>query len=142
MYATLADILEQMAEAELISLTDDNQLDTVDVDAVGRAIANGMTLIDSYCSDRYNIPFAPVPDLVRMYTVDLAIYNLYSRRTHVPMPEVIGERQKQALSFLRLVQKGEASIGVAPVAVADTESHGALVSGNGRIFSRDTMRGL
>ncbi|MDR3631717.1 MAG: DUF1320 domain-containing protein [Desulfocapsaceae bacterium] len=142
MYAELADILEQMAEAELISLTDDEQTGAVDETAVDRAIANGMALIDAHCRDLYSVPFDPVPDLVRMYTVDLAVYNLYSRRTHVPMPDLIGQRHKQALDFLRLVQKGQASIGIPRMVQADNVSHGALVSGNERIFSRRKMRGL
>jgi phage gp36-like protein len=77
-----------------------------------------------------------------MYAVDLAAYNLYSRRTHVPVPEVITERQKQALAFLRLVQKGEASVGVPPVSSVAGESNSALIPGNERLFSRDKMRGL
>ena len=141
-YATTADILEQMAEAELIALTDDAQLDAIDETVVDRAIANAMTLIDAHCGDRYTVPFVPVPDLVRMYTVDLAIYNLYSRRTHVAMPEVIGERQKQALAFLRQVQKGEASVGIPATVASDSESHGALIPGNERLFTRTKMKGL
>jgi phage gp36-like protein len=142
MYATLADILEQVAESELISLTDDEQLDAVDQTVIDRAIANAMTLIDAHCGDRYTVPFDPVPPLVRMYAVDLAVYNLYSRRTHVPMPEVIGERQKQTLSFLRQVQKGDASIGIPLTAAVSSESSSALIPGNERLFSRKNMRGL
>ncbi len=142
MYATLADILEQVAEAELISLTDDAQLEAIDQTVIDRAIANAMTLIDAHCGDRYTVPFNPVPPLVRMYAVDLAVYNLYSRRTHVPMPEVIGERQKQTLSFLRQVQKGDASIGIPLTAVVSSESNSALIPGNERLFSRTKMRGL
>lgn len=142
MYATLADILEQVAEAELMALTDDAGLDAVDQTAVDRAIANGAALIDAHCGDRYAVPFDPVPDLVRMYAVDLAVYNLYSRRSHVPMPKQIEDRQKQALAFLRLVQKGEASVGVPPISSAGGESNSALIPGNERLFSRDKMRGL
>lgn len=142
MYATLADILEQMAEADLIALTDDQDLGEVDETAVDRAIANAMTMIDGHCGDRYAVPFDPVPDLVRMYAVDLAVYNLYSRRTHVAMPEVIADRQKQALAYLRQVQKGEAGIGVTPLAAGGGDSNSALIPGNERLFTREKMRGL
>ncbi len=142
MYATIDDILEQVALAELINLTDDEQLDAVDQTVIDRAIANAMTLIDAHCGDRYPVPFNPVPPLVRMYTVDLAVYNLYSRRTHVPVPEVIGDRQKQALSFLGRVQKGDASIGIPLAAVSSESSNSALIPGNERLFSRTKMRGL
>lgn len=141
MYATLADILEAVAETDLIAITDDEQTGSVDPAPVDRAIAGGVAIIDAHCGDRYRLPFDPVPDLVRMYTVDLAVYNLYSRRTHISMPEVVASRQKQALEYLRLVQKGEAGIGIPPAAAGD-ESHGALIPGNERLFSRDRMRGL
>lgn len=142
MYATLADILEQVAEAELIALTDDTESAVVDQTVIERAITNAGTVIDAHCGSRYAVPFDPVPELVRMYAVDLATYNLFSRRTHVPVPEVITERQKQALAFLRQVQKGEASVGVPPIAAAAGESNSMLIPGNERLFSRDKMRGL
>jgi phage gp36-like protein len=141
-YATLADILEQIDETTLTSLTDDHLLDIVDATAVERSIANADAVIDGYCGDRYTVPFYPVPPLVRMYSVDLAAYNLYSRRTHIDMPEVIAERQKQALAYLRLVQKGDASVGVAIVSDGGSAGSSALVGGNERIFDRQKMRGL
>lgn len=142
MYATLADILEQVAEDELIALTDDEQLGSVDVSAVDRAISNGMAVIDAHCGGRYAVPFSPVPDLVRLYTVDLAVFNLYSRRTHLAMPDVVGERQKQALAFLRLVQKGEASVGIPPTATPANDVDGATFVAGERLFTRDKLRGL
>ncbi len=143
MYATLADILEQVDQDTLILLTDDTQAGTVDETAVDRAVANGAAVIDAHCGNRYVVPFGdPVPALVRLFAVDLAVYNLYSRRTHVDMPDVIGERQKQVLAHLRLVQQGKATIGKDPDLVAGSESNSALVSGNERIFTRKTMRNL
>jgi len=143
MYATLADLLEQMDEEVLIQLTDDAKTGTVDSTVIDRAVANAQAVIDAHCGGRYSVPFNPVPDLIRMFAVDLSAYNLYSRRPNIETPEVIGERQKQALAHLRLVQKGEASVGI-PVAVTSgtTESHGAMVSGNERLFNRKNMRGL
>lgn len=142
MYATLADLLEQMDEEVLIQLTDDVKIGAVDSTVIDRAVANAVAVIDAHCGDRYSVPFSPVPDLVRMYAVDLAAYNLYSRRPNIETPEVIGERQKQALAHLRLIQKGEASAGVPVVVTSGPETFGAMVSGNERLFSRRTMRGL
>ena len=45
MYATLADILEQVAEAELISLTDDSDAGAVDETAVDRAVAGSQLIV-------------------------------------------------------------------------------------------------
>jgi phage gp36-like protein len=144
MYAVLADILDQIDEATLIALSDDELNGAVDATVVERALTNAGALIDVHCGDRYTVPFAaPVPDLIRLFAVDLAIYNLYSRRPHIEMPESIGERQKQVLVYLRRVQEGKAGIGIAPsTAASGDESNSALVSGNERIFTRKTMRGL
>lgn len=140
MYATLTDILEQMAEAELIALTDDVGVDTIDTTAVDRAIANAGALVDGHCGERYEVPFTPVPDLVRMYTVDLAVFNLYSRRTHTETPAIIIERQKQALAYLKRVQDGAATIN-APLKISEeTASSGAVFVGSERLFTRARMR--
>jgi phage gp36-like protein len=140
MYATLSDILEQVAEAELIALTDDEQLGAVDQTVVDRAIANAGALIDGHCRDRYVVPFAPVPDLVRMFAVDLAVFNLYGRRTHIETPAVILERQKQALAYLKRVQDGAATLGAAVKLGSHTASNGATYTGADRLFTRPKMR--
>lgn len=143
MYATLADILEQMAEADLISLTDDAQAGTVNESVVEWALTGADALIDSHCHDRYQVPFNPAPQLAVKFAVDLAVYNLYSRRPHVEVPEVVKDRNSQALAYLKRVQTGDASMGLdaAPVTVA-FESQSGLMPGNERLFTRTSMRGL
>ena len=127
MYAALADLLDQVAESDLVALTDDEQTGEVNTDVVDRMIEKGDALIDAHCGDRYKIPFDQVQELALMYYVDL---------------ETIATRQKQALAYLQSVQAGKGSMGVQPNATSGTESHSALVGGNARIFTRDKMRGL
>jgi phage gp36-like protein len=142
-YATLANILEQLAEPDLISLTDDAQTGEVNEAVVAWALNGADSMIDAHCHGRYRVPFNPVPKLATKYAADLAIYNLYARRTHVEVPEVVKDRNTQALAYLKRVQTGDASMGLdaAPVTVA-TESQSGLMPGNERIFTRDKMRGL
>ncbi|ADW18573.1 protein of unknown function DUF1320 [Desulfobulbus propionicus DSM 2032] len=143
MYATLADILEQMAESDLIALTDDVQSGTVDTDVVDWALNGADALIDAHCHDRYQLPFYPVPGLAVTFAVDLAIYNLYSRRPHVEVPQAVKDRQTQALAYLKRVQTGEASMGAdAALITTATESLSGLTPGSERLFTRTTMRGL
>jgi len=143
MYATLADIMEQLAETDLISLTDDAQAGTVDATVVDWALTGADALIDAHCHDRYQVPFNPVPQLAIKFAVDLAIYNLYARRPHVEVPEVVKDRNSQALAYLKRVQTGDASMGLsaAPATVV-TESQSGLMPGNERLFTRTSMRGL
>ena len=143
MYATLADILEQMAESDLIALTDDVQSGTVDTDVVDWALNGADALIDAHCHDRYQVPFNPVPRLAVKFSVDLAIYNLYARRPHVEVPEAVKDRNAQVLAYLKRVQTGEASMGADATTIAvATESQSGLTPGNERLFTRTTMRGL
>jgi phage gp36-like protein len=142
MYATLVDLLEQIPEADLIGLTDDVGTDAVDQTVIDRAVTNAGVLIDNYCRDRYVVPFTPVPDLVRFFACDLAIYNIYSRRGHVEVPEAVKDRQKQALAYLKRVQDGLAGFDGVALATVDSGSSAGIVPGNERLFTRTTMGGF
>ena len=128
MYATLADLLEQIPENDLISLTDDGGLGMVDTVVVERSIVNAQTMIDSYCQERFVVPMDPVPELARLLACDLALYNVYSRRGHVEIPEAIKDRQKQALAYLKRVQDGMATIGGARIVSTVGENQAEMAS--------------
>ncbi|MFZ5774029.1 MAG: gp436 family protein [Thermodesulfobacteriota bacterium] len=140
-YATLADILEQLPEIELIGLTDDAGAGTVDDAVVDRAIADADAFIDAHCQGRYPVPLSPAPSIIRSLSVDLAIYNLFSRRPVVEVPEARKDRRQTAIGFLVKVAEGKILLGAASPEPTTTGQAG-LVSGNGRIFTRDSMGGL
>lgn len=141
-YAVTADILEQLAEADLISLTDDSSTGLVDEAVVARAIGNAEAVIDAHCQGSYTLPFMPVPVLVRLFSVDIAIYNLYSRRPHVDIPESVKDRQAQALAYLKRVQAGTAAMGSDAVQTAtEAVSGSSLETRNERLFTRTKMGG-
>ena len=142
MYATKADILELLAESELIGLTDDAGSGLVDDAVVDRAIADADATIDAYCQGRYSVPFAaPLPPMIRSLSVDLAIYNLYSRRSVADVPEVRKDRRKEAVAFLTKVAEAKLSLGtVSPAPVNSGQA--VLVGGGDRLFTRDSMKGL
>lgn len=109
-YATLADVQDQLSEAELIQLTDDAGAGEVDEDVAARAIADADAIIDGYIGVRTAVPLSPVPPILRTYSVDLAIYNLYSRRQD-SMPEVRKERHAEAMKYLGWIAEGKISMG-------------------------------
>jgi len=109
MYATQADILEQLDEDILIQLTDDADTGDVVDDVVTRAIADADAEIDGYCGKRYSVPFDTVPPIIRKFAVDIAIYNLYARRKGAP--EDREKRYNNAVKFLTNVSKGLISLG-------------------------------
>lgn len=119
-YSTQTDLEEQISQTELIELTDDAGSGSVDTSAVARAIADADAEIDSYCGSRYTMPFSPVPVMIRKLSVDIAVYNLFSRRAVLKIPEDRQKRYDNAIRFLRDVSKGLISLGAdAPAEPSD-----------------------
>lgn len=110
-YSTQADLEEQISRAELVELTDDSGVGSVDTSALARAVADADAEIDSYCGGRYSVPFDPVPAIIRKISVDMAIYHLFSRRSVLKVPEERQKRYDNAIRFLRDVSRGLISLG-------------------------------
>lgn len=139
-YCTQEDLVNQIEEALLKQLTDDAGADEIDEDIVARAIADADATIDSYCQGRYSVPLSPVPEKIRELSVDIAVYNLYSRRGRV-VPEVRKDRHQAAVRFLERVAEGKIALGAATPAPANTENSATVVSAP-RVFSRRKLRGF
>jgi phage gp36-like protein len=140
-YCAQADLEEQISPAELIELTDDAGAGAVDATVVARAVADADAEIDSYCGGRYTLPFSPVPVMIRKLSVDVALYNLHTRRSFAKAPEERQKRYDNAIRFLRDVSKGLISLGADEPARTDT-SNSVEMTGNDRIFTRDKMQGF
>ena len=138
-YCTQADITKQITENQLIQLTDDADAGVVDTAVVDDAIAAADDVIDGYCAQRYTVPFSPTPGIINKISVDLAIYNLYSRRAHA-IPELRKERYEQALKMLREIEAGKISLGV-PAPTENPDRVGDF-DANDRLFTRDNMTGF
>jgi phage gp36-like protein len=108
-YSTKDDILEQLSEAELIRLTDDEGEGAVGEAVVARAVADADAEVDAYLGERYSLPLSPVPALVRKLSVDIALYNLYSRR--LAAPEARQQRYQEAKALLREAAAGAVRLG-------------------------------
>jgi phage gp36-like protein len=138
-YCTLTDLQDQVPAAKLIQLTDDTGAGVVGEAAVAKAIAHADAEIDSYCGGSYDVPFSPVPVIIRKQSVDIAVYNLYARKPGV-VPEERQKRYDNAIRFLRDVAAGRVTLGADAPAQENTDNAVALSSGT-RIFTRETMRG-
>jgi len=139
-YCTLDDIKpDQLTETELIQLTDDDDAGMVDESVVTKAIADADAEIDGYCGQRYTVPFTTVPAMIRKLSVDIAVYNLFSRRQGAP--EGRKTRYDTAIKFLERVADGKA---VVTGVEGTTESAADRVSIESatRVFSRSNMEGF
>lgn len=138
-YIVKADILEQITEADLIELTDDDSTGSVNDSFVNSAIANAEGEVDGYLATQYATPVTPVPDIVKAFTVDVAIYRLYGRRQGAT--EAIEKRYNNAIRFLKEVSKGVVTLGVKVPAPENSGSQVDIIS-DGRIFDNEKLDGF
>jgi len=109
-YCTIDDIEKQTSTSTLIQLSSDDSQEEVNRVVVEEAIIFSSTLIDGYLRGRYNLPLNTHFPLLRILSIDLAIYRLYSRRMRNDMPEVIQTNYNNAISTLKDIQKGIISL--------------------------------
>lgn len=141
-YSTLTDIKNLIPEETIIQLTDDENLGEVNQTRVDEAIAQADAEIDSYCASKYSVPFTTVPAIVKKCSVDIAIYNLYSRKVE-EIPETRASRYKNAIRQLEGISKGLISIGVDPAPAASSEGVAETNKTNDdRVFTREKMEGF
>lgn len=105
-YCELEDLQEQAPLEELVSMTDDANTGRVNEDTILRAIADADAEIDAAIGGRYTLPLASTPAIIRRISVDLTLYNLYSRRAVVGMPEIRLIRRDAAARLLRDLATG------------------------------------
>ncbi len=144
MYCTLDDLKAQVSEAVLVELTDDEGTGQVDQARVDAAITAATDEINGYCQARYPVPFDPVPGFIRKLAVDIALYNLFSRRGYNDQAEEGGDkaiidRYRAAVRTLENIAKGVVTLGVPnPPPATD----GTDIRSNPRIFSRERLEGF
>ena len=141
-YCTLTDLEKLIPEAIIIQLTDDENLGAVNTSRVSEAIAQAGAEIDFYCGGRVTVPFATAPDIIKKMSVDLAIYNLYSRRVE-EIPATRADRYKNAIRQLEGIASGKTSI-EALTKSTDSENEGANtnLTFEDRIFTKDKLSGF
>jgi phage gp36-like protein len=143
-YANETDIIA-LYGAELLDMLADKTGDGVrDAAAVARALDDAASLIDGYLSQRYTLPLAAVPALLKTLCIDIALYRLASN------PALLSDdarrRYDDAVKFLRDIGAGKASLGLSAGGDgAASEAAGAqmiLIESSDRVFSRDKLRNL
>ncbi len=138
-YCTVSDILDLISEDELVQLTDDEGTGEMDTAVVDKAITNADAEIDGYCGKRYSVPLLPVPPVICKLSVDVAIYNLFSRRQGAP--EDRRTRYKDAIKFLENVAKGLVSLGEDDPDTPPSSSHKPQMTQSDPVFSRESLKG-
>ena len=107
------------------------------------AIEDACGEIDGYLARRYRLPLRKVPQVIRKFAKDIAVYNLVSRTgiNESEREKTFLNRYNAAVKFLLDVAKGVISIGVDETEGSSGAADGFRMGSSGRVFSRESMRG-
>ncbi|MFA5753990.1 MAG: DUF1320 domain-containing protein [Patescibacteria group bacterium] len=137
-YCATDNIKDRIGENALIQLTDDLGDGVVNEDIANAAITEADATIDAYCQKYYTVPLSPVPAKITELSVDIAVYNLYSRRD-LALPDIRKDRYNAAIKFLEKVAEGKIELGSSSVSPANASNDVDIESGT-RKFTRTKMR--
>lgn len=150
MYCTVDDLQKQVNQDVLERVAGDEEGNLLP-DVIDYGIEQASAEIDAYCS-RYPLPFATVPEVLKKYCVDMALFHIFSRQgfrfTEESEDYIIYLRYKMAIDFLKQVASGKVDLTVSSGNSAaggygeGVEGTGNLrIRSNERLFSRDRMKG-
>ncbi|MFZ5998055.1 MAG: gp436 family protein [Nitrospirota bacterium] len=137
MYSTLDDIKKLLPAEIIIQLTDDENTGAINQARVDEAISQADAEIDSYCAGKYTVPFTTVPAVVKKISVDIAIYNLYSRKVE-EIPDTRKDRYNNAIRQLKRIADGTITLGIDPAPAPSSEGE---IKTSDRTFTKDKLGG-
>jgi phage gp36-like protein len=131
-YASRSDMVRLYTEQVLILLTDQTGSGVVNETSLSGALASADAEINSYLAGRYAIPLATVPVGLNDKACVIARYLLDGQNDN----DVVRNRYKDVISWLRDVQAGRANLGIDAAQKAEVLAGGANIQSDGRVFSR------
>ncbi|MDH5525215.1 MAG: DUF1320 domain-containing protein [Desulfobulbaceae bacterium] len=137
MYATQQDIVDRYGEDELYVVFDRDGDGVLDANAIDQALSDATEEINGYLAGRYSIPLATVPGNLKTLCIDIA---LYKGSSSTALTEEKRQRYEDAVKYLTKVAEGKVSLGIEKQEAGG--SSGASFVGNGRLFSRDSLKGM
>lgn len=136
-YCTTADIIDRCDDDILIQLTDDEDIGSIVTEVIDDAVSDSFGEINGYIGRRYSLPLPSVPENLRMYNSDMAMYRLYCRRQGPP--EWIQKLYNEAIAYLKLVSTGKADLDIEISDSVEDQSMEISVDNPPRFFTRTTM---
>ncbi len=134
MYTNLSELLLEFTLEELAQLTGDPSGANINQARVEYAIENASRLIDSFLRNRYEVPFAVAPSLIKFIAREVAICNIYEYANHEGfVPPTINKRRNYALYLLHQIQNGRLQLDLVsnrPTFVINKENEKRLFDDN------------
>lgn len=134
-YAAQQDLIDRFGETEVLQLSDHENTGDIDADVVARALGDADALIDSYLATKYTVPLSPVPDLVKQMACDIARYLLYRDSS----PDLVTARYNAAVTSLKALAAGTATLGGDAGAAAAVEAGGVQFKTSTRVFNQKAL---
>jgi phage gp36-like protein len=117
-YATQQDLVDRFGEAELIQLTDRDNVGAIDATAVSRALADADAKIDSHIGTRYALPLVVAQPALVPVACAIARLHLYGNR----VTEDVRTAYRDAERFLESVATGKARLDAQAVSLGTREA--------------------
>jgi phage gp36-like protein len=136
-YATLADLIAQFGDREVVAIADRNRDGVVDQPIVDGAVQRASTKIDSYLAARYALPLTTVPAVLVEVCCDIARYNLCG--AEVTETDVVRLRYKDAIKTLEQIRSGTLDVGLTAAGQVVSDIPSVRVIGGSRAFSRGSL---
>jgi len=147
MYCTLADLIEQIREVDIIELTDDEDLSPSSIDPnihtaimsrINWAIEIATSEIDSYLTKKYATPLSPIDSLITSICASLSIYYLFTRR-NLDIPFSRLESRKFNIEKLKEIADGIVEIN----GIESLKKNSTIeINSSDRIFSLTSLNGF
>lgn len=109
-YATKANMIARFGEAEVIALTDRDNLGVIDDGVLEGALAEADAEIDPYLAPHHTLPLPTAPKILVGFACDIARYRLCG--ANVTETDEVRNRYKDAVRFFERVSRGEIGIGL------------------------------
>jgi phage gp36-like protein len=110
-YAAKANMIARFTEAEVIALTDRENVGVINDAVLDGMLAEADAEIDPYLAPRHVLPLAAVPKILIGFACDIARFRLCGAGG-VTETEEIRNRYKDAVKFLEKVSRGEIGLGL------------------------------
>lgn len=139
-YATQDDMIKRFGEAEVIQITDRENLGVFNAAVFAQAQLDGDAEIDVYLQSGYPLPLTTVPTVLVRIACDLYRYYLYGNL----VPDHVKDRYNAAIKTLQLINKGDVQLNP-PTGGGDIPQDSAkdiLVAKAEPVFTKETLKGF
>ncbi|MDK9716737.1 MAG: DUF1320 domain-containing protein [Trichlorobacter sp.] len=123
MYTTAEILIEKYGVDHLINLTikrPTGEETEPDYTVINREISRVDGIVNGYLRSRYALPLSEVPPELAGYAEDMAIARIYGCMPERTVPEDVTRAAKEAVAWLRDVQKGLATLSIETLPPAST----------------------